>query len=110
MLLSLVLLLLTTLFLLLFPCDWGKETQHRMTPTDPPGSKSERWKTRIRQRALLHVQAFDAKQVYLEISITCTLLPSADKSPAPISQSQISQSAGMKSEATATNWSQDAGK
>lgn len=27
MLLSLVLLLLTTLFLLLFPCDCGKETQ-----------------------------------------------------------------------------------
>lgn len=31
MLLSLVLLLLTTLFLL-FPCDWVRETQHRMTP------------------------------------------------------------------------------
>lgn len=31
MLLSLVLLLLTTLFLLLFPCDRGKETQHRVT-------------------------------------------------------------------------------
>lgn len=31
MLLSLVLLLLTTLFLLLFPCDWGKETQQRVT-------------------------------------------------------------------------------
>lgn len=28
MLLSLVLLLLTTLFLLSFPCDWGKEAQH----------------------------------------------------------------------------------
>lgn len=33
MLLSLVLLLLTTLFLLLSPCDWGKETQDRVTPT-----------------------------------------------------------------------------
>lgn len=35
MLLSLVLLLLTTLFLLLSPCDRGKETQHRMTPDTP---------------------------------------------------------------------------
>lgn len=33
MLLSLVLLLLTTLFLLSFPCDWGKEAQHRVTPS-----------------------------------------------------------------------------
>lgn len=32
MLLSLVLLLLTTLFLLLSPCDWGKETQDTVTP------------------------------------------------------------------------------
>lgn len=39
MLLSLVLLLLTTLFLLLSPCDRGKETQHRMTPNTPHRGK-----------------------------------------------------------------------
>lgn len=39
MLLSLVLPLLTTLFLLLSPCDRGKETQHRMTPNTPHRGK-----------------------------------------------------------------------